>query len=229
MTNRENKIKAKYSWVKGQKDDSKSSNKVSLLTQLNVEEDTLVGKFQENFGRYSPRVPVLLTSSVMLAIRGVSITSHYKHHLHRAYTEPRYAEHLQEKFKWDNNITESISWKCLSIAIRRTRREGLITKCCNDILLTALRLKTMGYQDTDTCCMCSAQETFEHMLRCNHNTRIQWRRQTVQAMQRSMKKHNVEARIIDVFGSCITDWLGICSVDPSKCNYRYSQAIVYRI
>ena len=88
----------------------------------------LAGKFQEDYGWYSPRVPVLPVSSAMLAIRGVSITSYYKHQLQQAHTEPRYIEHLQEKFKWDDVITESISWKCLSIAIWRTRREVLVTK-----------------------------------------------------------------------------------------------------
>ena len=94
LTNWENKIKAKYSWVKGHQDDTKSSDELSLLAQLNVEADALVGKFQEGYGRYSPRMPVLPASSAVLAIRGVLTTSHYKHHLQQAYTEPQYIEHL---------------------------------------------------------------------------------------------------------------------------------------
>ena len=50
MTNRENKIKAKYSLVKGHQDDTKSSEELSLLAQLNVEADALAGKLQDNFG-----------------------------------------------------------------------------------------------------------------------------------------------------------------------------------
>ena len=84
----------------------------------------------------------------------------------------------------------------------------------------------MGYQDTDKCCLCSAQETSEHMLRCNHNTRMQWRWRTIKAMQGSMTKHNVEERIINLFCSYITDWLDSGSAGPSKHGYRYNQSIV---
>ena len=98
MTNQENKIQAQYSWVKGYQDNTKSSEKLSLLAQLNVEADELAGKFQANHGQYCPRVPVFPASRAMLAIRGVSITSNYKHHLQRAFTEPRYIEHLQNFF-----------------------------------------------------------------------------------------------------------------------------------
>ena len=98
LINRGNTINAKYSWVKGHQDNTKTSDKLSLLAQLNVEADALTGTFQED-GIYSARVPVLPTSSAMLAIRGVSITSHYKHRLQQTYTEARYVEHQQERIK----------------------------------------------------------------------------------------------------------------------------------
>ena len=69
MTNQENKIKAKYSWVKGHQDDTKSSEELSLLAQLNVEVDALAGKILEDYDRYSPWVPVLPASSAMLTKR----------------------------------------------------------------------------------------------------------------------------------------------------------------
>ena len=96
MTNRENKIKAHYSWGKGHQDNTKSSDELSLLAQLNVEADKLAGKFHTDYGRYCPGVPVLPASPAMLVIREVSISSPYKHHLQRVFTEPRYIEHLQE-------------------------------------------------------------------------------------------------------------------------------------
>ena len=44
-------------------------------------------------------------------------------------------------------------------------------------------------------------------------------------MNTSMQKYNIEESIIDVFCSCITDWLNTGLVDPSKCNYRYNPAL----
>ena len=63
------------------------------------------------------------------------------------------------------------------------------------------------------------------MLQCDHRTRIQWRQETVQAMKVSMQKYSVEENIIDIFCSCITDWLGNSSVDPSKYHYTYNHTI----
>ena len=88
MTNQENKIQANYSWVKGHQDNLNSSKRLSLIAQLNVEADELAENFQADYGQYCPRVPVFPASPAMLAIRGVSITSNYKHHLQRAFTDP---------------------------------------------------------------------------------------------------------------------------------------------
>ena len=83
----------------------------------------------------------------------------------------------------------------------------------------------MNYQDTDKCCLCGAQETTEHIIRCNHPTRLHWRWKAIHKMQKHMKKHNVEDSITDAFCSCVTDWLDTGTVNASKYNSRYHRAI----
>ena len=78
----------------------KSSEELPLLAQMNVEADAFAGKLQDNYERYCPRVPVLSVPPAMLATRGALITSHYKHHLQRAFIEPRYIDHLQKHLNW---------------------------------------------------------------------------------------------------------------------------------
>ena len=120
---------------------------------------------------------------------------------------------------------EAIACNCLSIVIKRIHREVITTKCCNDIFPTPLRLKTYGYQDTDKCCLCSAQETLEHVFRCNNATRIKWRRQSVLKLKISMQRHNLEESTVDTFCSCVIDWLDTGAVEISKYHIRYHKAI----
>ena len=207
LTNQSNQIEATYSWVRGHQDQYRNTSELSLEAKLNIEADKLAGDFQQQYGKHIPIVPLLPSSPAMLSIRGISITSQYRHQLHRAYLEPRYISKLQEKFKWEDKVVEEIEWKCLSLAIKRIHREVITTKCCNDLLPTALTLATQEYQDTDTCHLCGAVETREHLLQCSHPSRISWRISTISQIRDSLIKHQVQASIIDALCSCVTDWL----------------------
>jgi hypothetical protein len=61
---------------------------------------------------------------------------------------------LEPTETWDG-----ISWKCLSLAIKRINRDVLITKVCNDLFPTADTLCKMKYQHHDTCILCHQPET----------------------------------------------------------------------
>ena len=92
--------------------------------------------------------------------------SNIRHQLQRAFTEPRYIAHLQDKFEWSNATTELIAWKSFSVGLKRIAREVLATKACNDIMPTAATLKIMKYQTNDRCSLCNRFETRDHMIRC---------------------------------------------------------------
>ena len=81
VTNHANNIIPTYMWVKGHQDKNTPKRFLPLLAQLNIEADELAGQFQLDHSKYAPIVPLLPASPAILAIRGISITSQYKHHL----------------------------------------------------------------------------------------------------------------------------------------------------
>ena len=211
--------------VKGHQNYEIDFDDLPLLTQLNIKVDRVTGQFQMDHGKYLPKIALLPSAPATISIRGISITSQYKYQLQRAYTEPQYIVKLQSKFEWQDSIIDIIAWKCLSISIKRIHREVLTLKCCNETLPMAIVLKLLTYQDTGRCCLCQAQETSEHMISCNHSTKRQWWLRIVTKIKERMTHYNPDESLIDVFCSCITDWLDTGSVVNTKYHLRYHRAI----
>ena len=162
---------------------------------------------------------------INLIIWWVSMTNDFKHQLRRAYTEPRYIQYLQHRFGWKDRTIEMISWKSLSIALRRIQRTCLCTKVCNDLLPTATTLKKRNYQAHDTCCLCGEQETRDHMLRCLHPSRHKWRIGFISALRRHLKSMTTKPGLTDVLCSTITEWFDTETVDHAKYHDTYQKAI----
>ena len=113
---------------------------MSIEAKLNVEADRLAGTYQDEFGAYSPISHMYPSSPAVLEINGMIITSNIRHHLIKAYAEPKYMRYLQRKNKWNRKTVQSIAWKCLNLGLRRLDREVVLVKICNDLLPTATTL-----------------------------------------------------------------------------------------
>ena len=111
----------------------------------------------------------------MVSIRDISVTSNIFKHLVRAYVEPRYIGHLQDKYKWNNSVVSIISWKSLALAIERIDRGVLLTKICHALLPTNQKLKKQHYTHNDQCPLCRQSESFNHLIQCQHQSQTQWR------------------------------------------------------
>ena len=88
----------------------------------------------------------------------------------------------------------------------RLQRQCVTTKICNGILPTATTLKRWKQQKHDFCVLCGAQEATTHMLRCQHSSRQQWRRQTITKFHATMKALNTALHIQDLFCTALTHW-----------------------
>ena len=108
---------------------------------LNIEADKLAGEYQDEFGAYSPITHMYPSSPAVLEIDGMTITSNVRHHLIKAYAEPRYMQYLQKQKKWNRKTVQEISWKCLNLGLRQLDREVVLVKICNDLLPTAINLQ----------------------------------------------------------------------------------------
>ena len=70
---------------------------MSIEAILNVEADRLAGKYQDKLGAYSPITHMYPSSQAILEINGMTVTSNIRHHLIKAYAEPKYMRYLQRK------------------------------------------------------------------------------------------------------------------------------------
>ncbi|OEU15138.1 hypothetical protein FRACYDRAFT_239817 [Fragilariopsis cylindrus CCMP1102] len=226
ITQKENSIKAHFKWVKGHQDNNMKYDDLPLEAQLNVDADELAGEYQEEQGQFLPIIHILPSCPAMLSIEGISVTSNYRKQLIRAYVEPKYIEYLQNKFGWSNDTITGIAWKCLKLATRRINRDVLLTKICNDLLPTATVLRKRKYQNSDECVMCNKQETRDHMMLCEAQSRIKWRRSCMSAIRKQMDKMETEPELKELISTAIAEWLETGQVDISKHPIKYATAIL---
>ena len=226
MTHKEYQIKATFVHVKGHQDATNAIQNLPLLAQLNIEADKLAGLYYKKAPLSTPLAPVLPSCPAMLIINGTSITSDYKNQLLRAYVEPKYMEHLQNKFHWSTPTIRLIAWDALANSLRRIYRPCLTTKICNDLLPVASRLEKWHHQSHSQCASCGHRETSLHMYICNAPSRIKWRRQFVKALRDRLLLIKTVPGLIDVLCSCISDWFEIHLVLPQKYPPKYHSAII---
>ena len=108
---------------------------------MNVEADRLAGQYQDDHGAYSPITYMYPSSPAVLEINGMTVTSNIRHHLIKAYAEPKYMRYLQRKNKWNRKTVQSIAWKCLNLGLKRLDRTVVLVKICNNLLPTATTLQ----------------------------------------------------------------------------------------
>ena len=75
--------------------DSKSNRELTIEEKLNVVADKLAGQYQNELGSYCPIAHMYPSTPDVLEINNMTITSNIRHHLIKAYTEPRYMRYLQ--------------------------------------------------------------------------------------------------------------------------------------
>ena len=81
------------------------------------------------------------TTPAVLNLNGMTITSNIRHHLIKAYAEPRYIQYLQRKNTWNRKTVQLIAWECLNLGLRRLDRKVVLVKIYNDLLPTATTLQ----------------------------------------------------------------------------------------
>ena len=86
-----------------------SRGEMSIEAVLNVEADRLAGKYQDELGVYSLITHMYPLSLAVRGINGMTITSNIRHHLIKAYAEPKYMRYLRRKNKWNRKTVQMIA------------------------------------------------------------------------------------------------------------------------
>ena len=224
-TSKAHNISSQFEWVRGHQDDNAPIEELPLYAQLNIKADQLAGNFQRQKGKFRPMTNILPSCPAMISIRGISVTSNIFKQLIRAYVEPRYIGHLQDKFKWNDSEVNIIAWKCLALAIQRIDRSVLITKICNDYLPTHQHLNKIGYYRSNKCPLCKADETTEHIIRCPAHSRTQWRCGLLNKLRETMKFRHTHDDLSETLTTIIATWMEHGIVDVNKFPDKYHNAI----
>ena len=196
-------IGGNFKWVKGHQDNDKNAE-LSIEALLNIEADALAGSYQDRNKQDRLWVTMLPSCPAMLDIHGTSITSKVFHNLIDAYTRPLYMSCVQKKFEWDDITVKAIAWDSLSLALNRIDRPVLTTKISNDLLPTKSFLFNTSQLSTNTCPICKHEETSEHLLRCNHESRVEWRRKVVKDLRRTLKNKHTGYAVTETMASAVT-------------------------
>ena len=143
----------------------------------------------------------------MLDIKGISITSKVLHNLVDVYTCPLYMSCVQKKFKWEETTVKLIAWDSLSLALIWIDRPVITTKISNDLLRTKLFLFNSSQSSKNTCPICKSEETSEHLLRCNHKSRVKWRWKLVKDLHRKLTNTITGYVVIKTMAIAAMEWL----------------------
>ena len=106
-----------------------------MEANMNVVVDELAKQYQDKLGSYRSTTHMYPSVPAVLEINSMAITSNIRHQFIKAYIEQ-----ICMKCMWIGEIIQSIAWKCLNLKLKRTVREALLMKICNDLLQAAATL-----------------------------------------------------------------------------------------
>ena len=138
-------------------------------------------EFLESFYQridYSPFLPA--SSCMLLSSTG---TVHQKYHTayREAVTVPALHQYLSSKYSWTPVIVNDVNWQWFTKArsLYRSASSNHLTKLIYNQLPTPDRLQKQGgkHWASAICphCQSESRETFDHILRCDHPSAIQFR------------------------------------------------------
>ena len=82
-----------------------------------------------------------------------------------------------------------------------------------------------GWSDSNRCKACGQKEDREHLLRCDHEDRIEWRKRLTSALRKTMENLNTDYILTNTLASAITYWLDIGCVPKRKFPPAFQHAI----
>ena len=131
MLHKDHKLPPEFCHVKVHQGCHKAYANLDLCAQLNFDANQLATAYYDHPEAYFDKQVLPLSSwPAQLSIAGVDVTINYKTILVQASTEPRYLEHLQNHFSWEDTVIKTLAWKSLSIALRQIHQACLCTKIC---------------------------------------------------------------------------------------------------
>jgi hypothetical protein len=174
----------KIAHIHGHQDRKKRYQELSLAAQLNVDADALAREYQRLHGKARPIVLQLPHAGASLHFAHGTCTSQIPRALRWAENEQPLAKYIKTRNKWDESTFQLVDWEAHSHVIKRNARQRIhITKLVHDLVPTN-KLVHRDHPKAQRCVACQAGEVEDrdHVLRCGHSGRGQWRDQFIASL-----------------------------------------------
>ena len=195
-------------YVEGHQDKKKPYHTLTLLEQLNVDADRIAAEYHELLQPQRPFILMSPNAKAHLVHMEGTVTAKYDEFIATQATAPPLQKYLADKHSWSDVVVETINWKAHGQALKKNKaRRSHFVKFVHDILpTTSLRNKYDGGKRT--CPLCQhPREDRDHILRCPHSSRSEWRQQLVQALTKYCRDTNTYPAILRLLVSTLQRWL----------------------
>ena len=110
------RLDAVYTWVKGHQEKGKPYDKLSFLSQLNVDTDQYAGDYQKEFGSYRPTIPLSAARPAALDIDGKTIHRQMKTAMRNAAHKGPLLHRTITRNNWQDHVPTLIDWEAHCLA-----------------------------------------------------------------------------------------------------------------
>jgi hypothetical protein len=215
--------------ILGHQDRKKPYTELSLQAQLNVDADGLATQYQEMHGKPLPHVLLFPHTSAQLNIDSLgTCTYRLPQTMRRAETDTPLYDYIVARNGWTRNLADAIDWDAHGRAIKKQNKKRIhITKLVHDILPTNAHIHR-GYPQMQCCIMCGGVtiEDRDHILRCPHSARAQWRADTIKILEIKCIALNTERGLARILVQGLCNWLNQQEPpNPAEYPQKYNKLI----
>ena len=201
-------------YVKGHQDDRKSYSQLPLLAQLNVDADKRASLYQRMHGAQRPFTLMSPQTGVHLVTPQGTITAKHKVEMRLRSTGPGLQAYLKQKNHWTDREFDNVNWEAHGKALSSSPMKRVhLTKLLHEVLPTFHHENHIDRSNRQ-CMACShADETIDHVIRCDSETRAAWRLDWGQRVEDFHARQNTYPLLRHVFREAMHQWMDNASPD----------------
>jgi len=195
--------------VQGHQDRKQAYHKLTLAAQLNVDADALAREYQTQYGQPRPFVLLFPHAGVNLHLSQGTCTAHIPRALRHAEHERPLSTYIKNRNQWNDITFSFIDWAAHSRAIKKNNNQRIqVTKLIHDLVPTNKIVHRHNLQ-AQWCNECGTQqvEDRDHVLRCPHPRRAEWRDQFLAAIAVKGVSLRSDPRLIQILTQGTQWWL----------------------
>ncbi|KAI2499118.1 hypothetical protein MHU86_15388 [Fragilaria crotonensis] len=182
-------------------------SRLSLISQLNVDADDKAKEFQHQYGKAHPFVLMSPHAGAFVTLSEGTITSKVVKELRNHATGPPLRLHIQQRNDWTDHTMELINWKAHGKAFNGMIGKRVhLTKLVHEILPTFRRLNKLTKSERKCPACNNAEETRDHIIRCQHDKRARWRTAFMTAIEGFHAKENTSPLLRHVWREAMELW-----------------------